>query len=85
MELKDALEKLRLNDAALSYEPKLSSTRSRFSLRVPWHAPYGCHPRADRTRIQIEIIATAPSVVYHVHLTNGEMMPIDNPSLYRKR
>ena len=60
---------------------KLPKPGTRIPVRILGTASYGCHPGTDRTRIQIEIIATAPSVVYHVHLTNGEMVPVDNPSL----
>ena len=82
MELKDALEKLRLNDAALSYEPETSQALGhgfRCGFLGLLHMDV-IQERIER-EFKIEIIATAPSVVYHVHLTNGEMMPIDNPSL----
>jgi GTP-binding protein LepA len=82
MELKDALEKLHLNDAALSYEPETSQALGhgfRCGFLGLLHMDV-IQERIER-EFKIEIIATAPSVVYHVHLTNGEMVPVDNPSL----
>lgn len=80
-ELKDALEKLRLNDAALVFEPETSQALG-FGFRTGFLGLL--HMDVIQERIErefkIDLIATAPSVEYHVYLTNGEMKAIDNPS-----
>ncbi len=81
-ELKEALEKLKLNDAALTFEPETSQ-----ALGHGFRAGFLglLHMDVIQERIErefkIEIIATAPSVDYHVYLTNGNMIKVDNPSL----
>ncbi|MBV8295766.1 MAG: elongation factor 4, partial [Acidimicrobiia bacterium] len=80
-ELRDALEKLRLNDASFTYEPETSSALG-FGFRCGFLGLL--HMEIVRERLEREfnlsLIATAPSVEYLAHLTNGEVMEVDNPS-----
>lgn len=80
-ELKEALEKLRLNDASLVFEPETSQALG-FGFRTGFLGLL--HMDVIQERIErefkIDIIATAPSVEYHVYLTDGSMKAIDNPS-----
>lgn len=82
-ELKDALEKLKLNDASLDYEPE-TSTALGSGFRVGFLGLL--HMDVIEERIErefgIDIIATAPSVNYKVHLKNDEVINIDNPALF---
>jgi GTP-binding protein LepA len=81
-DLREALEKLELNDASLRYEPETSSALG-FGFRCGFLGLL--HMEIIQERIErefdIPLITTAPSVVFRVHLTNGEMLEIDNPSL----
>lgn len=83
VDLREALEKLQLNDASLSFEPETSSALG-FGFRCGFLGLL--HMDVIQERIErefnIPLITTAPSVIYHVTLTNGEVMKIDNPSNY---
>jgi GTP-binding protein LepA len=80
-ELRDALDKLRLNDSSLSYEPETSIALG-FGFRVGFLGML--HMEVIKERLErefnLDLIATAPSVIYHVYLTNGEMVYVQNPS-----
>jgi GTP-binding protein LepA len=80
-ELRDALEKLKLNDASVTYEPETSAALG-FGFRCGFLGLL--HMDIVRERLEREfglsLIATAPSVEYIAHLTNGETLPVDNPS-----
>lgn len=82
-DLREALEKLQLNDASLSFEPETSSALG-FGFRCGFLGLL--HMDVIQERIErefnIPLITTAPSVIYHITLTNGEMITIDNPSNY---
>ena len=79
-ELRDALEKLKLNDASLSFEPETSHALG-FGFRCGFLGLL--HMEIVEERIErefkIDLIATSPSVVYEVKLTNGDMVMIDSP------
>ena len=79
-ELRDALEKLKLNDASLSFEPETSHALG-FGFRCGFLGLL--HMEIIEERIErefkIDLIATSPSVVYEVELTNGEVINIDSP------
>ena len=80
-DLRDALEKLKLNDAALSFEPE-TSTALGFGFRCGFLGML--HMDVTEERIErefgIDIIATSPSVVYEVTKTDGEEILVDNPN-----
>ena len=82
-DLREALEKLELNDSSLQYEPETSSALG-FGFRCGFLGLL--HMEIIQERIErefnIPLITTAPSVVYRVTLTNGEVLTIDNPSNY---
>ncbi|WP_345978214.1 translation elongation factor 4 [Sulfurimonas sp. HSL3-7] len=80
-DLRDALDKLKLNDSSLSYEPETSVALG-FGFRVGFLGML--HMEVIKERLErefnLDLIATAPSVVYNVYLTSGELVEVQNPS-----
>jgi GTP-binding protein LepA len=79
--LRESIEKLKLNDASISYEPETSGALG-FGFRCGFLGLL--HMEIVRERLEREfdlsLIATAPSVEYRVHKTDGELVVVDNPA-----
>ncbi len=79
--LRDALEKLRMNDASLNYEPEVSTALG-FGFRCGFLGLL--HLEIVQERLQrefnLDLITTVPTVEYHVYRTDGEMMVLSNPT-----
>lgn len=80
-ELRDALDKLKLNDSSISYEPETSIALG-FGFRVGFLGML--HMEVVKERLErefnLDLIATAPTVVYRVNLTDGSTVVVQNPS-----
>ena len=80
-DLRDALDKLKLNDASISYEPETSAALG-FGFRVGFLGML--HMEVVKERLErefkLDLIATAPTVIYKVKKTSGEEVMIQNPS-----
>src|SRR5699024_7938171 len=80
--LREALERLELNDSSLQYEPETSQALG-FGFRTGFLGLL--HMEIIQERIErefnIDLITTAPSVIYEVRKTNGEVIAVDNPTM----
>lgn len=84
--LREALEKLQLNDASLTFEPETSDALG-FGFRTGFLGLL--HMDIIMTRLErefdLDVIATSPSVIYNVELTNGEWVEVDSPTKLPER
>ena len=84
--LREALEKLKLNDASLTFEPETSSTLG-FGFRTGFLGLLHLDIITERIEREfgIDMIATAPSVIYEITLTDGSVINVDNPSEFPEK
>lgn len=80
-ELKDALEKLKLSDSSITFEPETSSALG-FGFRCGFLGLLHMEIAQERLEREydISLITTAPSVIYHIHKSDGSVIHIDNPA-----